>query len=213
MDGVLFNKTQFWIELHKRLGTLKQGTALTNKYLLTDYNKLVEEVVVKLWKGMDARPYYELINSAKYMPGVKAVFDYVKANGFISAIISGSSIDLARRVQHDYGVDHIFANELVIRDGKIAGEFIWPIGAGKEKKAQIIEHLCSDLNISPKEVIYVGDAEIDLHAFQKVGFSIAFNSKSEELRKAATQVVDSSTLADILKVLPEYPAISEFDSV
>ena len=32
-----------------------------------------------------------------------------------------------------------FANELVIRDGKVAGEFIWPIGAGKEKKTQIIQ--------------------------------------------------------------------------
>lgn len=201
MDGVIFKDVNFWMELHKVFGTLEQGKELTKKYLHTDYNKLVEEVVVKLWKGKDAKPYYNLVNGLEYLDGVKIVFKEIKKRDIITAIISASSIDVARRVQRDYGVDHIYANELVIKNGKVSGEFIWPIGEGREKKPEIIKHLCSDMGINLKEVIYVGDTETDIEAFKIVGKSIAFNSSSEELKKTANHVVDSNNLSNILKYL------------
>ena len=203
MDGVIFKDVNFWLELHKRFGTLEQGIKLTEKYLHSDYARLVEEVVVKLWKGRNAKPYFNLVNSIEYLAGVREVFAYVKRKGLISAIISASSIDVARRVQRDFQVEHIFANELIIINGKVSGEFVWPIGAGKEKKSEIIRDLCKDLGISPSEAIYVGDSDTDIEAFREVGLSIAFNSKSEELKKAASYVVDSDNLEDILKHLPK----------
>ena len=201
MDGVIFKDINFWIELHKKFGTLEQGIKLTEKYLHHNYEKLVEEVVVKLWKGKNAKPYFELVNSIEYLSGVQKVFKHVKKQDWITAIISASSIDVARRVQHDHGVDHLFANELVIKDGKVSGDFIWPIGAGKHKKAEIIHHLCKDLKLKPTEVIYIGDSDTDIEAFQEVGLSIAFNSQSEQLKKVATHVVESNNLADVLPYL------------
>jgi len=206
MDGVIFKDINFWMELHNKFGTLDEGIELTKKYLHTDYDRLVEEVVVKLWKGKDAKNYFNLVNSIEYLPGVSKVFDYVKNQDLMTAIISASSTDVAKRVQHDYGIDHIFANELVIRDGKVAGEFIWPIGAGKSKKAEIIRHLCSDLGISSKDVVYIGDSDTDIEAFQEVGLSIAFNSESEELKKVANYVVESNDLADVLPYLQKVSA-------
>ncbi|MFH1065854.1 MAG: HAD family phosphatase [Nanoarchaeota archaeon] len=199
MDGVIFENVNFWLELHKKFGTFEQGKKLTEKYLHKDYNKLVEEVVVRLWKGKDAKAYFELVNSLKYLQGVKETFEYAKKKGYITAIISGSSIEVARRVQHDFGVDHIFANELIIKNGKVSGEFLWPIGAGREKKADIIRNLCNDLGISTRECIYIGDSDTDTEAFKEVGLAIAFNSDSEELKKLATHVVDSKNLSDVLK--------------
>ncbi|MEK6940387.1 MAG: HAD family phosphatase [Nanoarchaeota archaeon] len=201
MDGVIFKDVNFWMELHKKFGTLAQGIELTKKYLHTDYDRLVEEVVVKLWKGKNAKLYYDLVNSIEYLPGVQETFAHLKTRGYMTAIISASSIDVARRVQKDWGVDHIFANELVIRNGKVTGEFIWPIGAGKEKKAQIIQGLCFSLGISPKEVIYVGDGDTDIEAFKEVGISIAFNSSSEELKKVAKYSVNTHNLADVIKYI------------
>ena len=202
MDGVIFKDVNFWMELHKKFGTLKQGIEVTKKYLHTDYDKLVEEVVVKLWKGKDAKPYYDLVNSIEYSHGVKETFGHIKKRGYMTAIVSASSIDVARRVQKDYCVDHIFANELVIRNGSVAGEFLWPIGAGKEKKAKIIRDLCSDLDILLKDCIYVGNSDTDIEAFKEVGLSIAFNPTSEELEKAATYTIKSNNLKDILKYIP-----------
>lgn len=201
MDGVIFKDINFWMELHKKFGTLEQGKELTKKYLHTNYDRLVEEIVVKLWKGKDAKPYYDLVNSIEYLPSVKDVFSFIKKRDYITAIISASSIDCARRVQKDFGVDHIYANELVIKDGKVSGEFVWPIGAGKEKKAEIIKHLCNDLRIKLKEVVYIGDSDTDIEAFKIVGKSIAFNSSSDELKQVADYVVESENLAGVLKYL------------
>ncbi len=198
MDGVLFKNANFWLELHKKFGTLEEGKNLTERYLYNDYDKLVQEVVQRLWKGRDAEPYYELVNSLEYLPGVGEVFKFLKEKGFMTAIISTSSIDVARRVQKDFGLDHIFANELVIRDGKVAGEFVWPLGAGKEKRAEIIRSLCEDLGISTSECVYVGDSETDIEACKEAGLSIAFNSSSEELKKVATHVVEGPNLSNIL---------------
>jgi len=203
MDGVIFKDLNFWMELHKVFGTLEQGKVLTKKYLESDYAQLVEEVVVKLWKGKDAEPYYHLVNSIEYLPGVKEVFDYVHNQGLITAIISASSMDVARRVQKDYGIDHLYANELIIRGGKITGEFVWPIAEGKDKKAKIIRDLCDDLDITPQECIYIGDSDKDIHAFEEVGLAIAFNSDCDELKQAAHHVVESSDLSDVLKYLPK----------
>lgn len=197
MDGVIFEHKNFWMELHKALGTLKEGKRLTEKHLHTDYAKLVEEVVHKLWKGKDAAPYQRLIKSIKYNPGVKEVFQAIKKKDCLTAIISSGPIDLARRAQHDLGIDFVYANELVIQEDKITGEFLWPVG-GKEKKVQIIKHLCRDLNIKPKEVIFVGDSENDIEAFQFVGTSISFNSHSEKLNKTATHIVAGEDLRKIL---------------
>jgi len=202
MDGVIFEPVNFWLELHRKFGTYEKGVELTRKHLYSDYKKLVEEVVVKLWKGKYAKPYYRLISSIKYMKGVKKVFEHVKSKGLFTAIITSGSVELARREQKDFGIDHIFANELVIKKGKVSGEFIWPIGAGKHKKAEIIRDLCRDLNIKPKECIYIGDSDTDLEAFKEVGLSIAFNSSSEKLKKAATHSVNSKNLADVIKYIP-----------
>jgi phosphoserine phosphatase len=133
------------------------------------------------------------------MKGAGKTLEYAKDRGYITAIISASSIDAAKRVQKDYGIDYIYANAIGIKDGKISGEFKWPIGAGKENKANIIIRLCDKLKISPEQVIYVGDSESDIEACKKVGMSIAFNSKSDKLKKYATHIVESDDLSDIIR--------------
>ena len=63
--------------------------------------------------------------------------------------------------------------------------------------------LCRDLGIQTKETIYIGDSDADIEAFKEVGLSIAFNSKSDELKKVATHIVDSNNLSDIIPYFPK----------
>ena len=196
LDGVIFKEPNFWLELHKKFGTFEKGKKLTEKYLHNDYETLVEEVVLKLWKGRNARPYYELIDSLEYNKGVKEVFDFIKKNKMISAIVSSSSIDTVKRVKRDFQIDYIFANELIIKNGKVSGEFVWPIGAGKENKARIIKELCKKLEIKTDKCVYIGDSDVDIEAFKEAGLSIAFNSDSEKLKKEADFVIQGNDLSE-----------------
>lgn len=199
-DGVIFKGSNFWLDLHKAFGTYEKGKALTDKYLHTNYDKLAQLVVYKLWKGKDAKPYYELIKSRKYMPGVKELFKAIKNIKLVSAIISGGSLLLIKRAQKDFGADYVFANELIIKENKIAG-YNPEVSVGKHRKAEIIIDLCKELGIKLEEVIFIGDSSYDLEAFKVVGRAIAFNSDSEELKKHAHIIVDSDNLKDVLPYL------------
>lgn len=215
MDGVLVSAHNFWLELHKAFGTLEEGTQLTKAYLTTDYNKLVEEVVGRLWRGRDAKPYYELVHTTPHMAGIKEFFDELNkfkdhdGNPLPRAIISGGCYDIADLIAKQYGVTFIFANQLVIEHGVTTGDFKWPVGAGGYTKAQIIEQLCDDLEILPGEVMMIGDSDSDLEAFRIVGVSIAFNSASEKLKSEATYTVESKDLRDLIPILREVREMSK----
>ena len=140
MDGVIFKDVNFWMRVHEVFETLDEGKALTKELLYTDYDKLVEKVVKELWKGKNAEPYFNLVESVEYLPGVSDIFGYLKNKSLVTAIISASSEDVAKRAQRDYNIDHIFANKLVIENGEVNGEFLWPIGSGDHKKVEIIEN-------------------------------------------------------------------------
>ncbi|MFH1316571.1 MAG: HAD family phosphatase [Candidatus Woesearchaeota archaeon] len=202
LDGVIFKPKNFWLELHKAFNTYEKGKELTEKYLNSDYNKLVEEVVQKLWKGKPAKPYFDLVNSFEYMDGVKETLKQIHKMSLITAIVSTSSLDVARRAQKELSFDHIFANELIIRDNQVTGEYVWPLGSGSHLKSKIVKDLCSDLGISLDKCIFVGDNESDIEVSKIVGLSIAFNSESKQLKAEATHVVDSKNLLDILKFIP-----------
>jgi phosphoserine phosphatase len=199
-DGVIFRGKDFWIDLHKAFGTFEEGMALTKKYLHTDYDKLAELVVYKMWKGKDAKPYFDLVNKREYMKGIKELFKFIKKKKWVCAIISGGSLDMIKRAQKDFGADYVFANNLIIKDGKVDG-YDAQVRAGFERKADIIKDLCKKLKINQREVIFIGDSKYDLNAFKLAGMAIAFNSGSEELKKHASVVVDSDDLNDIIPYL------------
>lgn len=201
MDGVIFKSSNFWMKIHDAFGTLEQGKILTKKYLHSDYNKLVKEVVVKLWKGKDAKKYVDLIESVEYIKGVNKLVSFFKEKNLPLAIVSASSLCLAKRAQRDLGFDYIFANELIFKDGKISGEFISTTGVGGKEKVKVLKSLCQKLNILPEEILFIGDSKVDLETFQFVGTSISFNSSCSELNEFATFVVQGGDLCSIIPVL------------
>ena len=177
---------------------------MTEKYLHSDYAKLVEEVVLKLWHGKAKDEYDALVASYKYLEGVSDVFNFLKRNNCLIAIISASSVDVARRVQRDFGVDFVFGNSLIFKDGVVSGEFDWPVGAGNDAKAVIVRDLSKKVGVNLTDVIYVGDSKNDVEAFREVGTSIAFNCSYSPLKEVATHIVDSDNLNDILPILKNY---------
>lgn len=201
MDGVLFKDIKFWLELHKRFGTHKEGVILTKRLLYSDYDSLIKEVVQRLWVGKDAKAYYELIDSLEYINGAKETIKNLQEKGLKTAIITASSADAAKRIQRENHIDFIRGNELIIRNGKISGEFVSKIGVGREKKAIALKDICGRLLINTKEAIFIGDSEGDIEAFRQAGLSIAFQPKSELLKNICDVVIEKDDLREILKFI------------
>lgn len=202
MDGIFLKERNFWLELHKAFDTYKQGKIYTEKYLHEGYDILVQKVVGELWKGKNANAYYDLIQSAVWIDGAQDIVDYCKQKGLITAIVSASALGMVRHVSKVLGgIDHLYGNDLVIKDGKINGAFIACTQNGYEHKKRVIENLARSLQIDLSEVAFIGDQKIDVAAAQSVGIPIAFNSESEELSKTVKYDVRGDSLTAILPYL------------
>jgi phosphoserine phosphatase len=197
MDGVVFEHCNFWMELHKKLGTYDEGKALTEKHVKTDYSTLVDEVVGRLWKGKSADVYHSLVEEVGYFRGAAEAVAALKQKGYLIAIISSGPKDLALRAQKELGIDYVYANELVVEGGMITGEFRWPVA--HDRKAVVLKELAEEHHLHLSEIIVVGDSDADIKMMRVAGCGIAFCSDSDALRQVATVVVDEK---DVRAILP-----------
>jgi len=203
MDGMIFEHFNFWLELHKAYRTYEEGLELTKKYVKTNYKKLVEEVIGRLWKDKPASIYFDLIKKVKYMPGVKETISELKNKGYKIAIISSGPSDLADRAKKELGIDYAYTNKLLIEGNKIVGSTemkYWPIR--DKNKAVILRKLCGQHNLFLKDVIVVCHDYNDTKMAKSAGLAISFNSESEELDKYCNIKLKGKSLKEILPYIP-----------
>lgn len=205
MDGVIFEHVNFWIELHKAYGTLEEGAELTKRYLKTNYQKLVDEVIGRLWKGKPAKPYFDLINKIDYKPKVKETIAKLKELDYKIALISSGPSDLAERAKNELDIDYIYTNKLVIKDDKVLGTTDikhWPLRFGN--KAKVLRKICEDNNIDFKDCIVVAHDDNDVKMARVAGFSIAFKPEDEELKKYCNIIIEKGDIDEILAPIKEF---------
>lgn len=205
MDGIIFQPFNFWLELHKAYGTYQKGRELTKKYVKTDYQTLVKEVVGCLWKNQPAPPYFDLIKKIKYFPGAKETLKELKKLGYKIAVISSGPSDLAERVKKECKIDYYFTNQLLIKNNQIAGTIemeYWPIRFGN--KANALKQLCQKHHLDLKDIIVVCHEDNDLKMARIAGFSLAFNPTSKELVKYCNVIVEGDNLNLILEPIKKF---------
>ncbi|MBU0461719.1 MAG: HAD family phosphatase [Nanoarchaeota archaeon] len=199
MDGVLFKMQNFWMHVHKAFGTYDEGKKLTDKYLLTDYEMLVKEVVGRLWKGKDAGPYMRLVHSTDYFTNVLSTFHNLKKKGFKIAIITCGPKHLVDRLKFEgCNYDYASSNNLVIKDNKVVGTFDYPVAEGHFKKIPLLKKICKDAGVDLSQTICVADGSSDEEMFELCGKKIAFCPTSAKIRQMADAVIDKGDLSEIL---------------
>ena len=192
MDGVIFEHFNFWLELHKAYGTYDEGIELTKKYLTTDYQKLVDEVIGRLWKNKPASIYFNLVNGVNYINGAEAVLRELKHKGYKTGIVSSGPSDLAERAKRDCGVDYYFTNKLLIRNGKIVGSKsikYWPIRYGRKKDP--LKEICRLSNSRLEDTIVVVHEDNDIEMAEEAGFVIGFFPTSKELIEHCNIIINT----------------------
>lgn len=129
--------------------------------------------------------------------GARETLAELKGRGMRLAVISGTLDLLLEVLFPDHPFDEIYTNRLVFDDGgRISHWHATPFDM--EGKGVALRAIAMRENIPLARCAFVGDHANDLAAVRLAGFSVAFNPKSAELEAAASAVVRSSDLRDVL---------------
>jgi phosphoserine phosphatase len=135
------------------------------------------------------------------MPGATALVATMKANGALSALVSGGFTVFAEPVARQLGFDRCFANTLDIENGRLTGRLTEPI-LDAAKKRDILSILATERGIAPAQVLAVGDGANDLPMLQAAGLGVAFRAKPAvrtAMRESPTgAVIDHAGLEALL---------------
>jgi phosphoserine phosphatase len=143
---------------------------------------------VALLEGLDVsaleRVYTERLT---LNPGAELMIKGLKAKGIKIALVSGGFTFFTERLKQRLGLDFTMANVLAEKDGKLTGEVVGDI-CGAQSKADFLLSHCQKLDITPSQVISMGDGANDLLMMKEAGLSIAYHAKPTVQEQADTAI-------------------------
>jgi phosphoserine phosphatase len=158
------------------------------------------EFEAETWAGMKVEDMLEIVKGVPFHPGVDELINYLKQKGLrLSMVSSGLSL-LTNWVHQKYGFDYSVSNDLLHENGILTGKV--KIQVYYDKKAEWVKKILKKFGVKPEEVIAIGDSKGDIDMFQRVGFSVAFNSSCSELDQISNICIQSQNIADIIVRLP-----------
>lgn len=199
MDGVIFESKNFWIELHQLYGTQKEALQLADRLMTKNYKLMAEITVQSLWRGKSAEPFWDLVYKSQYQPGVKEVFNFIKACGIKTAIVSSGPLQLAKRAQRELDIDEVRANEVIIKDGVINS--VVEVNVAENEKGNVGLKVIEKLGGNPAMTIFVGDNDSDIPLAKVVGVSVAYDTESEKLKRVSKYVLAYGQLLELINII------------
>jgi phosphoserine phosphatase len=154
---------------------------------------------VSLLKGTPISTLETIARNLQLTPGSEELIHHLKQMGYKIALISGGFTYFTDVLKERLGFDYAFANQLEIVDGILTGEIIGEV-IDAEAKGSIVNHLADLENISPENVVAVGDGANDCLMIQNAGLGVAFNAK-EILKKVSDGSISRENLLGLLNVL------------
>lgn len=165
-------------EIAARLGIKDQVAAITERSMNgeLDFTESLRERVALLTglpeKELDAI-YQERL---QLTPGAETLIQSARNAGIQFMLISGGFTFFTQRLKAELGLDYAYANELEIVNSKLTGRLIGPI-VDAQTKARLLVQTRDSLDLSPEQVIAVGDGANDLPMLKEAGIGIAFHAK------------------------------------
>ncbi|MDY6986246.1 MAG: HAD family phosphatase [Candidatus Thermoplasmatota archaeon] len=180
LDGTLIKWTNSWDVIRARLN------------LPSGYKELIKEMGYKEaklrelehWKkiGIKKDDVEKALETFELQEGVKELVPELSKK-LATAIITGAPDVIALKVGRLLGIEEIYCNGIVLKNGYV-DDFILEVN--EESKGEKLREFAIKNGLKEKEIIAVGDAGNDISMFRAAGFSIAFNPKSERTAKEAT---------------------------
>ena len=205
MDGVLTRVRSSWAWIHECLGVDSEPNyrAFCNGEI--DEDEFMRRDIA-LWKGakpdIRIRDIAVLFRDMPLIDGIQETVACLNDCGIKSHIVSGG-IDLAAEMlAKEFGftgyiADHICTND----DGSLTGEGVKVVDLAD--KGLVVKPLMERYGVKKERTISIGNSFTDIKMFESKGASIAFNPSDPYTEEAATYVVRSENIADVLDYILE----------
>jgi phosphoserine phosphatase len=140
-----------------------------------------------------------LVADLTLTPGARTLVRTLKRLGYATAVVSGGFVQVLDRVAAELGIDHVAANTLEVRDGRLTGRLVGSV-VDRAGKAAALVRFADEEGVPLARTIAVGDGANDLDMLAVAGLGIAFNAKPV-VRDAADTALNVPYLDAILFLL------------
>lgn len=155
---------------------------------------------VALLKGLPAIALQQVYDQRLHLSaGAEPMLHAMQAAGIKTLLVSGGFTFFTDRIKARLNLDFSHANQLEISDDKLTGRVIGTLVDAEEKR-RTVERVCTQLGISSKQAIVMGDGANDLAMMGIAGMSVAFRAKPV-VRAQAKVALNFVGLDGILNIL------------
>ncbi len=184
-------------ELAARLGIADQIAPITARAMNgeLDFAEALR-ARVGLLAGQPVSLLEEMAARATLNPGARTLVQTLRAQGAVTALVSGGFTCFTEPVGAACGFDRQQANRLVIEDGRLTGEVAAPI-LDRAAKRQALEALATEQGLDLSASCAVGDGANDLDLIRVAGLGVGYRPKAA-LRQAADVSLDHADLTALL---------------
>jgi len=150
-------------------------------------------------KGLDEKTCQEVADSLPIMTGAKEACRVLKAAGWKLMAISGGFTLMMDRLQKELGLDYVYSNELIFKDGKLDGVKI-SVDSDKSKSAKI---KIAEWGEQKENIVCVVDGANDVKLFDICGLNIAFRAQ-DLVKDLANTILEEKDLSKILEIINQH---------
>jgi len=150
-------------------------------------------------KGISYETCKEVADSLPIMTGAKEACGALKAAGWKLLAISGGFSIMTDRLKAELGLDYVFSNELVFKDGKLDDVKVH-VDADKSKSAMI---KVKEWKEKKKDTVVVVDGANDVKLFDICGLGVAFRAQ-DIVKDLATVTLEEKDLSLLIGIINKH---------
>jgi phosphoserine phosphatase len=154
---------------------------------------------IELLRGIDYQTCKEVSDSLKVMTGAKEACNALKAAGWKIMAVSGGFTIMTDRLKEELGLDHVYSNELLFKDGKLDGVTI-DVDSDKSKSALI---KIKEWNEKKENIVVVVDGANDIKLFNICGLGVAFRAQ-DMVKELATVTLEEKDLSKLIGLINKH---------
>ena len=151
---------------------------------------------VSLLKGLSIETCQEVADELSIMNGAKEACKSLKNAGWKVMAVSGGFTIMTDRLKTELGLDFVFSNELIFKDGVLDDVKI-NVDSDKAKSARI---KIQEWNQKKEEIVVIVDGANDMKLFDICGLGIAFRAQ-DIIKELATEILDEKDLSKIIPII------------